>query len=509
VRDDLLKLSLLLNKRVVQLEESIIDARLEPISILFDRYRGEVRRLAKGCGKTVRLNFEGQSTRVDRAMLSRLYDPLLHLIRNAVDHGIETGPVRRAAGKPEEGNLTLRARQEASHVRIDIEDDGSGIDSDRVRKAAREKGFGAGGDQGPMSAIFLSGVSTKEDVTDISGRGVGLDVVKTRVEAMRGMIDLETSAGIGTRFSIWVPLTLAVSRGILLNEGDVPVVMPLASVLEVTSLTRRASRDAQENGILTHNGDQIQVVDLSRMLGTAKCPDVRSAVILGIGREKRALISERVCGETEIVSRPLPQAASAPGYIAGASELHDGRPAIVIQPEELLRASVSGARRGAKRWTQSHAGAAAFNKDLAGGDTLPVLIFNSGSGYRGLPLRLLKEILPTKARTRLPVLGGQWLGLFFVRGLCHGLLSPEAEGQGETMVARSAAILESPERCGVAIGNAIGHFDIPLESLRQVGRPERPGLISPFAEFTWDGNDVMLLDAGGVLSECLAHPAIP
>ena len=509
VRDDLLKLSLLLNKRVVELEESIIDARLEPISILFDRYRGEVGRLARRSGKKVRLNFEGEATRVDRAMLSRLYDPLLHIIRNAVDHGIETGPVREAAGKPEEGKLTLRARQEASHIRIDIEDDGSGIDSDRVRKVAREKGFGAGGDQGPLAAIFEAGISTKEDVTDISGRGVGLDAVKTRVETMRGMINVETSAGIGTRFSIWVPLTLAVSRGILLNEGDVPVVVPLASVMEVTALTRKAARDAQENGIMTHNGEQIQVVDLSRMLKTAQCPDVRSAVILGIGREKRALISERVCGETEIVGRPLPEAAQAPGYIAGASELHDGRPAIVIQPEELLRASVTGSGWGANRRTQARAGAAALHDDLGKGGTLRVLIFNSGSGYRGLPLRLLKEILPLKARTRLPVLGGQWLGLFFVRGLCHGLLSPEFNGHAESLVARSAAILESPERCGVAIGTAIGHFDIPLEGLRHVGHQERPGLVNPFAEFTWEGSDVTLLDAGGALSESLAHPAIP
>jgi chemotaxis signal transduction protein len=489
------------------MEESIIDARLEPISILFDRYRGEVRRLARRAGKAVRLKFEGEATRVDRAMLSRLYDPLLHIIRNAVDHGIETGPVRAAAGKPEEGSLTLRARQEASHICIDIEDDGSGIDSDRVRKAAHEKGFEAEGDQGPLAVIFEAGISTKKDVSDISGRGVGLDAVKTQVEAMRGMINVDTSVGGGTTFSIWVPLTLAVSRGILLNEGDVPVVMPLGSVLEVAALTRKAARDAQENGILSHNGAQIKVIDLSRMLQTEQCPDVRSAVILGIGHQKRAVISQRVCGETEIVSRPLPGATQAPGYIAGASELHDGRPAIVIQPEELLRASTTGTGRGANRRTQALTEGAGPPESLGKEKTLGVLIFNSGSGYRALPLCLLKEILPLKARTRLPVLGEQWLGLFFARGLCHGLLSPETNGCGESVVARSAAILESPERCGVAIGSAIGHFDIPLDELEQVGPGERPGFITTFARFTWEGKDVALLDAGGILSESLTHPA--
>jgi hypothetical protein len=244
------------------------------------------------------------------------------------------------------------------------------------------------------------------------------------------------------------------------------------------------------------------------MLQTRRCPDVKSAVILGIGREKRALISERVCGETEIVSRPLPEATQAPGYIAGASELHDGRPAIVIQPEELLRASVTGAGPGTSRGSQAQSEAAAVHAGLGKGNTLGVLIFDSGSGYRALPLCLLKEILPLRARTRLPVLGGQWLGLFFVRGLCHGLLSPESDGHAESVVARSAAILESPERCGVAIGSAIGHFDIPLDGLHQVGPCERPGLISPFAGFSWDGNDVTLLDVGGVLSESLAHPAL-
>jgi hypothetical protein len=138
-----------------------------------------------------------------------------------------------------------------------------------------------------------------------------------------------------------------------------------------------------------------------------------------------------------------------------------------------------------------------------------VLIFDSGVGYRALPLRLLKEVLPMRARTRLPVLGSQWMGLFFVRGLCHALLSPETEDRVEGVAAQSAAILESPERCGVAIGSAIGHFDIPLEQMQQVGPPERPGVIGPFATFAWEGKDVTLLDAGGVLSESLAHPAIP
>jgi two-component system chemotaxis sensor kinase CheA len=313
IRDDLLKLGLLLNKRVVELEQSIIDARLEPISILFDRYRGEVRRLAKRSGKEVRLEFQGEATRVDRAMLSRLYDPLLHLIRNAIDHGIETGPVRAAAGKPEAGTLTLSARQEASHICIDIVDDGAGIDAGKVRTAARKMGLDAGGEQGPLMAIFKAGVSTKGNVTDISGRGVGLDAVKSQIEAMRGMIDVDTSAGRGSRFSIWVPLTLAVSRGILLDEGDVPVAMPLGSVREVVTLSRNAAGRAQAEGLLSHDGSQVQVIGLSRMLQTEETPDVHSAVFLGIGGQTMAVIAQRVCGETDIVSRPLPEATQAPG----------------------------------------------------------------------------------------------------------------------------------------------------------------------------------------------------
>jgi two-component system chemotaxis sensor kinase CheA len=217
LRDDLLKLGLILNNRVGALEESIVEVRLVPVSILFERYRGEVRRLARQSGKKVDLEFEGEATRIDRAMLDNLHDPLLHIIRNAVDHGIEPPAERQSRGKPEKGRIVLRARQEASHICIEVEDDGRGVDAAKVRQKSVEKGIPQAAIAPPLSLIFEPGMSTRGGVTDLSGRGVGLDAAKTKIDAMKGMITADSVMGRGARFSVYVPLTLAISRGVLVE----------------------------------------------------------------------------------------------------------------------------------------------------------------------------------------------------------------------------------------------------------------------------------------------------
>lgn len=264
--DDLLKVSLLLGKRLLELQSSVIDARLVPVATLFHRFRPEVRRLARLAGKDVELVCQGESTRVDRAVLDRLYDPLLHIIRNAVGHGIEAREERERSGKPLPGRIVLGAGQEASHVRIDIEDDGRGIDLATVKSVAAAKGFPAADAESALEILFRPGFTTKTQQDDISGRGVGLDAVRTQVEAMRGMVTVSTLPGKGTKFSLWVPLTLAMERGMLIEEGTTPVAVPIGSVIEVARLTDQAADQASRTGRIDYRDGKVIVLGLAEIL---------------------------------------------------------------------------------------------------------------------------------------------------------------------------------------------------------------------------------------------------
>jgi chemotaxis protein histidine kinase CheA len=499
LRDDLLKLTLELKRRVSDLEECMVGVRLVPVSTLFERYRSEVRRLARVSDKRVRLAFEGEDTQVDRAVLDRLYDPLLHVIRNAIGHGIEAADRRLTKGKAEEGLIILRAAQESNHIRIDIEDDGRGIDIDRIRDIAAKKGMIGLSEESLVMLLFNPGFSTKAGVDSISGRGVGLDAAKTGVEAMRGMISCESKRNRGTTFSIWVPLTLAVSRGILLEEGDLPVSIPLGSVIEVLRLDPVSAKSVRDDGFLRYKNSRAQVTSLSRILGLPKREEGRSVVVVGVGEKRRALLTRKVCGETEIVSRPLPEAVSAPSFISGATELHNGRPALVIQPEELFRelpiceraysgpqgSELETALRSVERWRS--------------GNLLRFLIFESGDGLFGIPLCLLSEVIAMGEVTLVPVLSRPWLGIFFTRGLCHGLLGLPVGPAIPTEAISSIAIFKFPARCGVGMARALGHFMVPRQNLDVIAEGGVRETLSIFGRFKWRDSIVSAVDVGSVM----------
>jgi two-component system chemotaxis sensor kinase CheA len=499
LRDDLLKIGLILNNRVGSLEESIVAARLVPASLLFERYRGEVRRLARQSGKKVSLEFQGEATRIDRAMLDGLHDPLLHIIRNAVDHGIESPAERLALDKPEIGRILLRARQEAGHICIEIEDDGRGVDFAKVRREAVEKGVTPEMMERPLDLIFRPGISTRDDVSDISGRGVGLDAAKTKIEALKGMITAESVPRRGARFCVYVPLTLAISRGVLVEESSLPLVIPIRSVIEVLALGKDRIPDIRLRGTLVHRGSPVKAVALSEMLGVQDRRDPRSAVILGVGEARRALLAHKVGGETEIICRPLPEAVIAPRFITGATELHDGRPAIVIQPEELLRGPSNGQ-------FDSHRGLDDTCSRLGvdgGVGKMPVrlFIFRSGNADYGIPLSLLKEVISLRSLSEIPVLGDCWTGLFFHRGMCHGLLSV-APGRRPGSDFVSAAILRSPERCAIGISEIYGNSDFPVEEIMAAGPGGSAGLVRPCGRIRWRDGEITIIEAGKVHDKC-------
>lgn len=517
-RDELLKLGLLLTRRIAEIETAITDARLVPVSLLFNRYLGEIKRLARKQGKQVDLVFEGERTRIDRALLEEIYDPVLHLIRNAVDHGIEGAGERVRQGKPERGRITLRAKQESNHVRIDIEDDGAGFDFGKIAKIARAKGIDEFSDADLVSLLFEPGVSTSAEVTEISGRGVGLDEVKVHIESLRGMVTVVSRPGQSTCFSLLVPLTLAVSRGVVFEEGDVTAVLPITYVEEIIPYRGRLKREIEGDGsadTILHG--KVGTFDLARILGLERRETPRSLVIMGFGEARYAMVVGRVWGETDIATRPLPESMRAPAVIAGATELSDRRPAVIVQPEPLFRgggAPAYATRRKEREAFPPGVGLASIDDT---GSFCKMGVFQTGDGLTAVPLSLLRQVVPARPIVEVPVLGQLWEGIFFDRGLCHGLLKVgnsrgSSAGTGGDGRLSKIAILKFPERCGVGVTGVIGEVDVDvkeIEGRKQQASADDAGSapVRIAASFHMDGQTVDVLDINRTGQEALAREA--
>ncbi len=509
-RDELLKFGLLLDRRITEIETVVLEARLVPVSTLFNRYTGEIRRLARKQGKKIDLVLEGEATLIDRALLEEVYDPVLHLIRNAVDHGIEAEAERRRRGKPATGRVTLRARQESNHVRIDIEDDGAGLDFEKMEKMARARGMERFSRDDLVGLLFEPGVSTRDEVTDISGRGVGLDEVKVHIESLRGVVSVESRPGEGTCFSLLVPLTLAVSRGVVVEEGDVTAVLPLTYVEEIIPYRGKLKREIEEAGsAATIRHGRVGAFDLADMLGARRHEAPRSIVIIGVGDVRHAIVVERVWGETDIATRPLPDSMQAPPVIAGATELHDRRPAVVVQPEPLFR-TVPQPRGTARKPARGHPPAAGRRAPDRAAATVKMGLFERNGRLVAVPLSILSQVVPMRSLLGVPAFGETWEGIFFERGLCHGLLriangsggvdpgdgDPAARGGSADKI----AILKTPERCGLAVSGVVGDIEVAVEDLQGVAETTRETPIRCAAHFDLRGARVDVLDvnhAGG------------
>ena len=503
-RDELLKIGLQLTRRIAEIESAIMEARLVPVSMLFNRYTGEIRRLARKQGKQIDLVLEGGGTHIDRALLEEIYDPVLHLIRNAVDHGIEAADVRKCQGKPERGRISLRSRQESSYVRIDIEDDGAGFDFARLVKIAHAKGIKDFSEDELVSLIFEPGVSTSSEVTEISGRGVGLDEVKVHIESLRGIVSVSSRPGQGTCFSLLVPLTLAVSRGVVVEEDDVTAVLPLTYVEEIIPFRGRLKGEIEDGGFAnTKRHGRVEAFDLADLLGKRRRGDPRSLVIVGFGDARHAMVVGRVWGETDIATRPLPESMHAPPVIAGATELHDRRPAVIVQPEPLFRARSGhsyGTRRNFADMYPPDIGLACVE---AGGNSCKMGLFEIGERLTAVPLSLLSQVVPMRPLVGVPAFGDTWEGIFFERGLCHGLIRVGEGGNGGNVGEGNGickiAILRFPQRCGVGVTRVIGEIDVPLEKI-ETGRAasEKAGATSSpvklAAHFDLDGEEVGVID---------------
>lgn len=359
-----------LDRNTRELQERVMSVRMLPVGTVFNRFPRLARDLSGRLGKRVRLVMEGEETELDKGMIERLGDPLTHLVRNAIDHGLETPEVRRAAGKHEEGTVTLRAAHEGGNVIIEILDDGRGLDAGRIREKAIANGLITADDvlspDETHNLIFLPGFSTAAVVSDVSGRGVGMDVVKRNVEAMNGTVTIHSTPGAGSRFRVRLPLTLAILDGLIVRVGAASYVLPLLSVVESLRPAPRDVRTVLGQGeVLVVRGESIPFVRLHTHFGHDEAiTEPSSGIIVVLETEERrfGVLVDEVVGQQQVVIKNLETNFRKLDAIMGATILGDGRVSLIADVQELFRIATRG--RSAKE--SSHAALAAAHSDPAG-----------------------------------------------------------------------------------------------------------------------------------------------
>jgi two-component system, chemotaxis family, sensor kinase CheA len=392
-----------MNLIATELQEEVMKTRMQPIGNIWNKFPRTVRDLAHSCGKEVRLVMEGQDTELDRTIIEAIKDPLTHLVRNSMDHGIEEPEARKRAGKDPTGILTLRAFHEGGQVNIEISDDGAGLNGDRIRQKAIERGLipaqqaGRMPDRDVFNLIFLPGFSTAEKITNVSGRGVGMDVVKTNVEKIGGTVDIQSTTGRGTTVRVKIPLTLAIIPALIATCGGERFAIPQVSLSELVRL------DAEENGKgieLVHGapvyrlrGRLLPLVYLDRELGlktaAGKVQAAINIVVLQAEEQQFGLIVDEITDTEEIVVKPLGKQLKGISAYSGATIMGDGRVALILD--------VSGLAQRAKVIAEAHESAHEDARREAGADQARdehalLLAENGLEGRVAIPLSMVARL---------------------------------------------------------------------------------------------------------------------
>ncbi|MBU5293275.1 chemotaxis protein CheA [Anaerosalibacter bizertensis] len=332
-----------LERITTNLHDAVMKVRMVPIERVFNRFPRMVRDLSKELDKEINLEMSGEETEVDRTVIDEIGDPLIHLIRNSIDHGIEHPDERIKLGKDKEGTVKLKAYPDGNNVVIEVEDDGAGIDHEKVKKKAIEKEIITEQDaeiltkEESVELLFKAGFSTSDIVSDVSGRGVGLDVVKSKIESINGSIEVETFQGKGTRFIIRIPLTLAIIQGLLVKLGEEIYAIPLSSISEITILESEKIRKVQGQEIILYRDKTLPIVRLNSLVGIEdKNMDELTVVIVRKGDKQAGLIVDDLIGQQEIVIKPLGKFLSNIKYLAGATILGNGKISLILDVNSLF-----------------------------------------------------------------------------------------------------------------------------------------------------------------------------
>jgi len=339
----IIELSERISRLVSAMQSEVLAARMTPVGEVFERFPRLARDLSRDLGKQIRFDMEGEEIELDRSILDEIGEPLLHLIRNAADHGIEPPEQRVSAGKSAEGRILLAATRERNTVALRVIDDGRGIDRDRILIKARREGLATGEidtltDDLLVRVLARPGFSTAQAVSGVSGRGVGVDVAMTRVRALGGTLEVRTELGRGSTFLIRVPLTLAIVRALLAEAGGEQYAVPLAYVAETVDFDRRAVTSVRDREALVVRDQVIPTVHLRDLVsGNGQASSTRQpAVILEVGERRTALVVDALLGQQDIVVEPFDAPRGLPPFVGGATILADGKPALILDVTALL-----------------------------------------------------------------------------------------------------------------------------------------------------------------------------
>jgi two-component system chemotaxis sensor kinase CheA len=332
-----------------ELRDNAMSTRMVPIGTLFSKFRRMVRDLSNELGKEVEMVTEGEETELDKTVIERLGDPLVHLIRNSIDHGIEPPDVRRSSGKPGQGSLRISAVHSGANVLIHIQDDGAGLDPERIRAQAVERGLIAPEAQPSereiFDLVFSPGFSTAERVTGVSGRGVGMDVVKRNIELLKGTVDVESRRGSGTRITLKLPLTLAIIDGLLVTIGGDHFIIPLAAIEECVELRQEDMERARGRQTVTVRNELVPYVRLRERFGiNGGRPDIEQVVIGQINDQRMGFVVDRVIGDHQTVIKSLGPYYRQVTDISGATILGDGSVALILDMPNIVQSAEAAIR---------------------------------------------------------------------------------------------------------------------------------------------------------------------
>ncbi|MFT2110271.1 chemotaxis protein CheA [Marinomonas sp. 2405UD68-3] len=329
------------------LQNAVMKTRMQPIKKVFGRFPRVVRDLARNMKKEVNLELRGEDTDLDKNLVEALADPLVHLVRNSVDHGVEGPDVREANGKPRMGHVILAAEQEGDHILLSIEDDGAGMDADKLREKAVEKGLMDAdaaerlSDNEAFNLIFAPGFSTKVEITDVSGRGVGMDVVKTKISQLNGTLDIKSVLGKGSRFSIKVPLTLAIMPTLMVMLEDQAFAFPLVSVNEIFHLNLKKTNVVNGQQVVVIRGKTLPIFHMKNWLVKGKAnddaPEDAHVVVVQVGINAVGFVVDQLVGQEEVVIKPLGRMLQGTAGMAGATITGDGRIALILDVPSMLK----------------------------------------------------------------------------------------------------------------------------------------------------------------------------